>query len=273
MITTATINSSTFSIASKTTGPTGIIMSADGKTLWTSETSIGDNIDEYRLSIPFEISSAKWRRSISLTGSSINPSGLFFKPDGTKMYTIDYTDNMVDEWNLSSPWDIMTAVYLQSFDVTAKEASPIGLFFKEDGLKMYVTGQASLGIHEYNLGTAWNVTTAVFFQSKDLAVFGADAQPCLFFKPDGTKLYINGSVSDLIIELSLTAWDISTLGLVQTISTTSLDITPKAVCLKSDGLKMYMVGTATDTIFEYDLSTAWNISTAVIKRDGGLIFN
>jgi hypothetical protein len=67
---------------------------------------------------------------------------LFFKSDGAKMYVVGSIGDDVNEYDLSTAWDISTASYLQNFSVSAQEISPTSLFFKPDGLKMYVVGSA-----------------------------------------------------------------------------------------------------------------------------------
>ena len=67
------------------------------------------------------------------------------------MYTIGSNGDTVDEYDLSTAWDISTAVYLQEFSVVAKETVPQGLFFKPDGTKMYTIGSNDDTVDEYDL--------------------------------------------------------------------------------------------------------------------------
>ena len=76
---------------------------------------------------------------------------MFFKPDGLKMYVIGTTGDDVNEYDLSTAWDISTAVFLQLFYVGTQEQFPEGLFFKPDGLKMYVIGSTGDAIWSYDL--------------------------------------------------------------------------------------------------------------------------
>ena len=50
---------------------------------------------------------------------------------------------------------------MQTFSVAAQELNPTGLFFKPDGTKMYVVGDRH-DVYEYDLSSAWNVSTASF---------------------------------------------------------------------------------------------------------------
>jgi sugar lactone lactonase YvrE len=92
-------------------------------------------------------------------------TGLFFKPDGTKMYVIGTVGDDVNEYDLSTAWDITTASYLQNFSVAAQEINPTSIFFKPDGTKMYVVGSVGDDVNEYDLSTAWDVSTASYLQN------------------------------------------------------------------------------------------------------------
>ena len=164
--------------------------------------------------------------------------------------------------NLTDQWDVTTAVYSQAFSVSGQDTAPTGLFFKPDGLKMYVVGSTGVDINEYNLSTAWNISTASYLQ-----LFSVAAQETslhgLFFKPDGTKMYITGRNSDAVNEYNLsTAWDVTTAVYLQAFSVAVQEINPTIIFFKPDGLKMYILGLSGQDVNEYNLSTAWDVSTA-----------
>jgi DNA-binding beta-propeller fold protein YncE len=103
--------------------------------------------------------------------------------------------NDVNEYDLSSAWDVSTASYLQNFSVASQETAPSGLFFKPDGTKMYVIGLFQDSVYEYDLSSAWDVSTASFTYPTT-NYFSVAAQETIpqgvFFKPDGTKMYVIG---------------------------------------------------------------------------------
>jgi sugar lactone lactonase YvrE len=200
--------------------------------------------------------------SFSVAAEEISPNGLFFKPDGTKMYVIGSAGDDVNEYNLSSAWDISTASYLQNFSVAAQEIVPQGLFFKPDGTKMYVIGSAGDDVNEYNLSSAWDISTASYLQN--FSVAAQETVPTgLFFKPDGTKMYVIGTAGDNVNEYNLSsAWDISTASYLQNFSVAAQETFPQGLFFKPDGTKMYVIGSIGDDVNEYNLSSAWDISTA-----------
>jgi len=200
--------------------------------------------------------------NFSVVSEEATSTGLFFKPDGTKLYVCGAAGDDVNEYNLSTAWDLSTATYNQNFSVAAQELSPGGVFFKSDGTKMYIVGLLGGDILEYTLSTAWDVSTASYTQN--FSVSSQEVNPSgIYFKPDGTKMYHTGDNSDAVHEYDLsTAWDVSSASFLQTFSVSTQEGNPKGVFFKSDGTKMYICGGNSDSAHEYNLSTAWDISTA-----------
>ena len=213
----------------------------------------------------WDISTASYLQNFSVSAQSGQPQGVFFKPDGLKMYIVSAFDDEVDEYNLSSAWDISTATYTQDFSVVSQMNNPGGVFFKPDGTKMYVVGyvQAVNGeVSEYDLSSAWDISTASYLRTLDTTVRENQPQG-VFFKPDGTKMYIIGFTNDEVIEYDLSsAWDISTASYLQGFDVSAQEDAPSGVFFKPDGLKMYVAGRNGDDVLEYNLSSAWDISTA-----------
>jgi len=161
--------------------------------------STGDAVNEYDLSTAWNISTASYLQNFGVAAQETLPTGIFFKPDGTKMYVIGSGRDAVNEYGLSTAWDISTAVYVQRFSVSGQEASPQTLFFKPDGTKMYVLGANGDDVNEYDLSTAWDVSTASYLQN--FSVSGQETSPqALFFKPDGTKMYVVGTGSGAVFQ-------------------------------------------------------------------------
>ena len=77
------------------------------------------------------------------------------------MYIVGNTGNDVNEYDLSTAWDISTAVYLQNFSVATEDVTPTGIFFNPDGSKMYVVGEAGDDINEYDLRSIDSILTNI----------------------------------------------------------------------------------------------------------------
>lgn len=196
-------------------------------------------------------------------------NGLFFKPDGTKLYYVGNNTDGVYQYSLSTPWDLNTVTYdSKNASVGSQETTPTNIFFKPDGSSFYITGTATDKVHQYNMTTAWDVSTASFFGSKATTV--TEATPTgLYFKPDGTSYYICGPSSDLVRQFNLaTAWDITSTTTVGPTSPNlgSLDSASESLFFNEDGTKMYVFGDNRQGVWQYLLSTAWDVSTATADR-------
>ena len=229
--------------------------------------------EQYNLSTAWDISTAVPKVKKFYVGSQeTDPHGLYVKPDGTKMYVVGLTGDDINEYDLSTAYDVSTASYNQNFSVSAQESSPRSVAFKTDGTKMYVVGSSGDDVNEYTLSTAWDVSTASY--SQNFSVSGQEANPySVRFKPDGTKMYVTGTSGDDINEYNLSsAWDVSTASYVQNFSVG--DSANTGVAFSSDGAKMYTCGQQYDYIKEWDLSTPWDVSTATLNQiSGGLVNN
>jgi len=204
-------------------------------------------------------------KSFDISSQSIQPYDVRFKSDGTAMYIVDAYVDTVFQYTLSTAWDVSTASYAsKSFVTTSQDGIPVGLFFKADGTKMYVSGLGNDSVYQYSLSTAWDVSTGSY-DSVSLNVTSQDGSPrSLFFKSDGTKLYIMGNTNQSIFQYSLsTAWDLSTASYdSKSFSVSGQDTNPQGVFLNSDGTKVFMQGIANGAVYQYSLSTAYDISTA-----------
>tara|TARA_R110000823_G_scaffold309452_1_gene433656 strand:+ start:797 stop:1777 length:981 start_codon:yes stop_codon:yes gene_type:complete len=194
-----------FSVTNQEASPGDLFFKPDGLKMYMIGSATGDNVYEYNLSTAWDVTTASYLQAFSVATQESLPSGLFFKPDGTKMYVTGTSGDDVNEYNLSTAWNVTTASYLQTFSVAAQEAWPNAVFFKPDGTKMYIVGLGSPvgdNVYEYNLSTAWNVTTASYSQA--FSVYADDTSPTgVFFKPDGLKMYIVGYGFDNIYQYSL----------------------------------------------------------------------
>ena len=253
-IANASYDSVSFSVATQDNNPQAIFFKSDGTAAYVAG-NFNDTIYQYSLSTAWDLSTISYAsKSFSVTSQAEVPSGLFFKPDGTKMFvSSSYPNDAVYEYSLSTAWDVSTASYSSvSFSVATQEAAPWDLTFKSDGTKFYITGVDAGGrVHEYNLSTAWDLSTASHNQT--LNINAQETTPAgIFFHPDGNTMFILGSDGDDVTEYSLsTAWDISTASSVRTFSISSQDTTPTGLFFKSDGSKMYVLGNGNDTIFQY----------------------
>lgn len=194
--------------------------------------------------------------------------GITFKPDGLKVYITGYSGTSeVNEYSLSTAWDVSTASHVNAEDVSAKETEVRGIAFNDDGTKMYICGSSSDAVHEYDLSTAYLTSSSTFLQT--FSVSAQETFPSgLTFDSGGDKMYVCGSSSAVINEYDLsTSWDISTAVFNQAFDPSSQENSPRSVKFSEDGTIMYVAGVQNDSPISYNLSTAWDVSTAVFFKE------
>jgi DNA-binding beta-propeller fold protein YncE len=202
--------------------------------------------------------------SFSVASEETSLQAVEFKTDGTKMYIIGAVGDDINQYSLSTAWDISTASY-EKKTANLGDTIPTGLAFKSDGTKVYIVGFGNDTVYEYSLGTAWDLATISTSASASFSVATQDGTPtALAFKSDGTAMYVLGNGNDTIFQYTLsTAWNVSTASYAsKSFSAASQDNQVQGMSFKPDGSELYVVGYTNDTIYKYSLSTAWDISTA-----------
>ena len=250
----AVYTSKSFSVASQVDDATDVFFKPDGTRMYVvSDRNNNDQVYSYDLSTAWDVTSAVYQTVVSI--SEGRPSGIFWKPDGTRFYLTGYTGDDVDEYNVSTAWSLASISFVRSFSVASQDTSPHGAFFKPDGTKMYLVGDSNDKVYEYNLSSAWNISSASYSQS--LSVTSQDTSPVgIYLTSDGLKLFLVGAANDSVYQYTLsTAWDITTASFVNSFSTASQDTSPRTVFFKPDGTQMYIMGNANKTVFQYALGT------------------
>ena len=88
------------SIATQETNPTGIAFSNDGAKMFVIG-GAGAGVNEYALSTPFDASTRSFVDATSIATQEINPTGIAFSNDGTRMFIIGSAGDDVNEYELS----------------------------------------------------------------------------------------------------------------------------------------------------------------------------
>lgn len=201
--------------------------------------------------------------SYNVTAQDTTPASLFVGDSGTKVYVWGFTGDSVYQYTLSTAWDISTASYdSKSLSVSAQGTQGYSMYFRSDGLKFFWVDAGSDTVYQYTLSTAWDISTA----SYDSKSFSGAAQDTImrgvWFKTDGTKMYLTGLSNDSIYQYTLsTAWDVSTASYDSVSLDLSASLTsPTSPSFNNEGTKFVVYNAR--VLHEYSLGTAWDISTA-----------
>lgn len=272
----------------------GLYFDPTGTKMYTCGSYL-DKVYQWELSTAWDVSTASFDQDFSISAQQTDPRAITFSNDGLHFYVAGETGYTVDQYTLSTAWDISTASHVDDIVIgstvdglyvspdggyliiandgantvdlwpfgevaTTGEGNPTGITFKTDGTKMYFIGYQGDDINEFDLSTPWEPSTSTFVQTKSISA--QETSPSgLRFKTDGTKMFVIGSSSDQVREYSLsTAWDVSTASYVRGFSVSSQTGTPTGITFGSSGTKMFV--SDLNAIYEYTLSTGWDVSTA-----------
>lgn len=250
--------------------------SSDGyKFIWS-----GTSSPQYKhmadLETPFELQGTmNTTTSTFLPGSSITSAqrGWIIGNNGYKIYHVNITADTIYECDLTTPYDVNTAVYKGNYlSVSAQETAPINLEFNSDGTVLFVVGVTGDDITSYDLSTAWDITTASVNPSNVLALSSYTGNPyCIKFGDSGTKLYVScttgvaaysGGLARMYQFNLSTAYDLST-------ATYHTHMAPQGgggfygFTFNNNGTKLFVGDNAAVRITEAELTTAWDLDTII----------
>ena len=153
---------------------------------------------------------------------------------------------------------------------------PLGVEFSPDGKKMYITGKSVQKVRQFNLATAFDISTGgggAAEESCDLTFdhrAGSDADMTnLNFNADGTKFFIVDTHNDqgerIDVYTLSTAYDISTCTYDSSLELPTLE--SRALDFSSDGKSLFVFDqTGNFSIKQYSLTSAFDISNATLLK-------
>lgn len=170
-------------------------------------------IQQYDLSKPFEVSTARYAgddKRLNVWDQEVNPRSIHFSNDGSKLFLVGLVDDEVNEYQLEEPYNLSTAIFAgESEKLTVREfdESARVINFNTDGTKMYIIGGSANIVNEFSLLNPFDVSTAKFSGFDESLLFGKQelTPNGMSFNEDGTKLFIIGQDKDFVNEYVLDA--------------------------------------------------------------------
>ena len=188
-----------------------------------------------------------------------------------KKVLLDLTANTDPDYTETIPWDISSLIYENSL---TSIGTPLGIYFKPDGMELYLADFGTAWILQYSLSEAWNLQTASYtrqFMTNDLA--NNDLRS-IFFKPDGTIMYTIGGYQRAVVPFALsTPWNIATAVYVGSRANLTSDNLPFDLAFSTDGSRLYVLGIGNGKIFEYSVTTPWAPQSGITLLNEYLIGN
>ena len=272
-------------ISSDTAHLRGVTFKPDGSRMYVTTDEDSPTVIQYRLSSAFDISTATIISEDELEGHGGDfdkPHAIEFKPDGKVMYVIrsESGNVSVQQFTLSTAWDTQTLSYetrkvINGGGDCSTNVQIRALAFKPDGTRMFVSQEGAEVVSQYDLTTAWDVSSATNnVCSNSFGGQEADMRN-IQFNSDGTIMYLGGSDGDDINKYTLsTPWDISVI----THTTTTFSISAQTGNMRgfkftANFTKLYVTGddadsgAGTNVVYEYSLACVDTITCSSPQDD------
>ncbi|MEL7146498.1 MAG: hypothetical protein AAFO69_09035, partial [Bacteroidota bacterium] len=202
---------SPFDVSDEETVISGVSFSPDGRSMHIVGTN-GDEINQYSLSVPFDLSTAEPDGSPMDLGDLSFPEDLAFGNSGNDLYVVAANPrDEIQQYALSSPYDIGSASFVRSFDLSSFDGGPTGLAFDVTGKKLFVVGVINDRVFEFDLSTAWDISTADLAETLDIAEEGS--LEAIQFNEDGSRMFLIGNSSDSVRQYDLVKPDFTEIDL------------------------------------------------------------
>jgi hypothetical protein len=207
-VSTAGAATTSFLTTSQESVPTGIDFHPNGTKMFVigqtsaNLTPAGDYVHEYSLSTPWNVapSSVGYTTSHNVSAQEATPTGVVIGAAGTVMYVVGNTSNTVFQYTLTTPYSLAAGnvTYASKTLVLSSaplsESAPQDISFNSTGTVLWVVGSTNDRIYEFRLGTAWDISTAVFYD--DVYVGFNETSPLgLHVIPEQNVAYVCGSAS------------------------------------------------------------------------------
>lgn len=313
LLTTASVSSNTITFTKGDASTFDLTIDTGSEGLTTSSLGLNTNTDpeniigwyvEYRQL--WDVSAANGFGVNKALGTG-HPTGLWFKPDGTKAYAVSRSPRTLYQVNLDTPWDL-TSIDISSeiekpingstgLDGGVGPSTPYDLYVKPDGKSFFIIDYNQRDLVEYTCSVAWDLSTYDTAAVRHIRIFedlntdGSDFYPrTIWFKPDGTKFIVaNGQASQKSPDIATfdlgTAWDITTATHNTSQSFNSNFIFnpfsddpadtgsiyyipqdyPYSIAFNESGSIMYTAGGG-ETLQQWSLSTPWDVSTSTLTN-------
>ena len=158
--TSSTVSLTTYTdLSSQESAMTGFAFNNDGTKMFTVGYN-NDKVYEYALSTAFDVSSSSlsFTDSLSISSQEQIPTEIRFNLDGTKMYITGNEGRDINEYTLSTAFDISSTVtHKGSYSLTSSDSYPTGFSFNNDGTKLFTTGANFDRVNEHSLTTPFSL--------------------------------------------------------------------------------------------------------------------
>ncbi|OUV97449.1 MAG: hypothetical protein CBD14_08470 [Proteobacteria bacterium TMED154] len=178
-----------------------------GSTAEASPQITAGNINEYTLSGAYDVSTRTYSKRLSVASEDANMLDLEFNKvargavnPGELLFTLGDDGNDVNEYLLTTAYDLSTASFVDAHSIATEESDPRGLAFDDDGDRLYVGGNTGNDVNQYPLVTGYDISTTQALTSNTAFRTNNIGPKGLLFNSNGTKMYVIGHGGTLCVD-------------------------------------------------------------------------
>lgn len=196
----------------------------------------------------------------SVTTETIQPQGVTFSSDGLIMYVIgNNSPATIYQYTLSTAWQVSSASYAsKTLAVTAPQS---GIIISPDGTKVLYT-RSNLVV-QLTLSTAFDITSGT---ETDTYSTGLSGMKDIDISSDGETFWVSDTGTDDVHQFDMsTGWDLTTASNPSVNFALTVPVNPFATGfhMQANGLAFYTGDITGGGVHQFDMSTAFDITTAV----------
>ena len=251
-----------FSINAQEDVPTGIAFNSDGTKMFVVGIA-GDDINEYSISVAYDLSSTVTHLDELPTTGSSAPQDLAVNSNGTEVFIVDTGGNLLS-WTLASAYDVSNPTANHDIDLGGTLR---GLKFNNNGSKMFVFNETNDSVVQYTLSTAYDPSTRSSTTVSYVSTVVTEHHQGIAFSSDGTKMYLVrgkplGNIN-WIVEYNLSiGYDLSST--ITHVGTHEVNVDGdnegiSGLAFKPDGSKMFHADYRKNAVQEYTLDCGYGL--------------
>jgi len=174
------------------------------------------------------------------------------------------------EYSLSTEFDITSASFTQSKDISSENSTPKSLFFNDVGSKMFTLDNDTDSVYEYSLSTPYDISTASYTGNSFDISGQNDRIGGLVFNNDGTNFFVVGEDPGTVYSYNSIGGGVSSV----TLSTNDANLSGKILRVKdtagSAGSNPVTIDTEGSETIDGSSSISLNIDYGVkqLQSDG-----
>ena len=223
-------------------------------------------ITEYTLTTAFDLSTVNNNTAIPFSTRTVesSPKGVAFSFDGLRMFIVGPAqDGAVHQYNLGRAYTLAgDGVHDRLLTSELTATNPQGIAFSNNGDALFILGSDTDSVIKYDLDPSYDLDDAII--SGSFSVASQDTQPQgMTFSTNGRTLFMVGLDTSNINRYDIGVdFDITDVTFNQDTILYTFGLDPTDVEFANNGFLMFTVVDDSDFVTKYELTSAYDVSTA-----------